>query len=319
VTTPKTILILVSILLLGLSACGPTLLPTASPTPDPAQATISMQTQVAFLVAMTQAAQTQTSGVAATAQAQQTDIANAVAQTLTAVITDTPVPTLTPIPPTPTFSPSLTITRTLTPTPNYPRVTLGADTNCRSGPGLAYEIVGVVPAGTTAEIVGQDEDHGNWIIRLPSNPATLCWIWRGSATAAAGAYPVPVFTPPPTPTPALDFALTYDSYTTCNNLYLIKFKIVNNSPNLTWESNQVNVIDRTTNVTTTVNRNNFSNYNACVLVANDTNLEPGEVGITTSNSFAVNPNGHDFKATIQVCTQEGQSGICATKTITFVP
>jgi uncharacterized protein YgiM (DUF1202 family) len=318
----KTFLIIVTTLLLCLSACGAAGIPVNGGTDSgPAEATAALQTQVAIIVASTQAAQTEAAGIAASTIGAQTEIAKAVASTLTALVTSTPEFTFTSsftstasLSPTPTP----TITPTFTLTPNYPRVSVSVNTNCRSGPGAAYEILGLFRAGETAEIVGQDFDRGNWVIRLPSNPAIICWVWRNSATVTGNTSPVPIFTPQPTPTEAIDFKLTYDSFTSCSGVYYVKFKIVNNS-NLTWESNQVNVTDRTTNVTTTINRNYFSNYNGCTLGSNDSNLEPGEIGITTSSGFAANLSGHDFKATIQVCSADGQGGTCVVKTINFVP
>ena len=312
----KTFDVLIVFLLLFLCACGASGTAVNGGTDsNPAEATAALQTEVARIVAATQAAQTQVAGMAAGTAAVETEVANAVASTLTAVITDTPEFTLTP---TVTSTSLSTPTKTRTPTPNFPRVTVSANTNCRSGPGLSYPILGSFKVGETAEVVGQDKNKGYWVIRLPSEPIIICWIWRYSATPIGETVSVPVFTPQPTPTEIVGFILTYEGFTSCNGLYYVKFKIENNS-NQTWESNQVNATDRTTNVTTTINRNNFSNYDGCNLVANDTNLEPGEVGITTSNSFASNPSGHDFKATIQACSLEGQSGTCATKTITFTP
>lgn len=316
----KLIFLLLISTLLGLAACGP--FPPAPVTQDPAQATYAVQTQVARIVAGTLSAGNELAAQTASAIAAQTDVANRVASTLTALATaiaqqpaGTPEFTFTP-----SFTPSLSPspTGTITSTPNFPRVTLGADTNCRSGPGTSYEILGLVKAGQTAEIVGQDFDHGNWVIRLPSNPVIICWIWRASATSTGNTASVPVFTPQATPTETIGFSLSYDNIISCGSNFAVKFKIVNDS-DFTWESNQVILTDRTTNVTTTINRNNFTNYNGCTLAANDTNLAPGEVGFTTSNNLAANPAGHDFKAILQLCTAEGQTGTCTTETITFTP
>lgn len=311
----KIFFLLAACFFIGLSACSPAFATTDISTQDPARLTAILQTQVAQIVAGTEFAQTQTAGSITSAFAMQTGVARGVAYTLTAMVTETPVFTFTPVL-TPTFSPSPT--ETLTPTPNYPRVTLGADSNCRSGPGLAYEILGLVKAGQTAEIVGQDVGQGYWIIRLPSNPVVLCWIWRASATVTGNAGGAPIFTPQPTPTETIDFLLTYDSLNLCSGNYALKFKIVNDS-RVTWESDQVNVTDQTTNVTTTINRNNFTDYEGCNLVANDSNLAPGETGFTLSNSYPYNPAGHSFKATLQLCSTDGQVGTCAVNTITFIP
>ncbi len=311
----KALVFLFFAMLLALQACAPSALPTYAPTQDPARFTAAIQTQVADIVEKTRAAHTLIAGSTASVVAQQTEIERGVSGTLTALVTATPPPT-----PTFTFSPSLspTLAPTLTLTPAFARVTVGADTNCRSGPGTVYDILGLVKAGETAEVVGQDADRGNWVIRLPSNPIIICWIWRASSTPAGNVDQAPIFTPQPTPTTAIDFGLSYVGYTSCSGAFYVKFKIINTSE-FTWESNQVNVTDRTTNVTATINRNTFSNYDGCTLVGNDHNLAPGEVGVTTSNGLSNNPVGHDMKATVQVCSLDGQTGTCAAKSITFTP
>ena len=244
-----------------------------------------------------------------------------------AFVTDTPRPSDTARPsdtPRPsdttqfTLTPSLTSSLTPSLTASAPRVSVSVETNCRSGPGTAYDKLGVLRVGESAEVVAQDAYGGNWIIKLPSNPAIVCWIWKQYATTTGDTASLPALTPPPTPTLAATFSLSYDGFTTCGGMYGIKFKITNTG-SVTWESNQVNVTDRTLSVTKTINRDFFANYNGCALQANDSNLDPGEVGSTTSNGFAVNPTGHDFSATIQVCSQNGQGGTCINKTITFIP
>ncbi len=306
----KAFVIVFLLSLLSLPACGPGV--SSPPTSD---ATAAFQTEVANIVVSTEAAQRHAAALTASEVGMETEIARRVAITLTAMATSTPEFTFTP---SFTPSPSPSITSTFTLTPNYPRVTAGANTNCRSGPGVAYEILGMFRAGETAEIVGQDIGWGYWVIRLPSEPAILCWIWRNSATVTGEANPVPFFTPQPTPTMAIDFLLAYAGFTSCGGLYQLKFKIVNNSE-LTWESNQVAVTDRTTGVETIINRDHFPNYVGCSLTADDTNLAPGEVGYTTSDNFAADPTDHNFRATIQVCSAEGQGGTCIAKTIIFIP
>ena len=298
----KLIVAFLAIPMVVLSACNLPVSPVIGGTIiDPAAATAAVQTAVANSVA--------------SSEARQTGLANAVASTLAAMATNTSEFTLTP---------SLTPTLTLTPTPTFtltpttPKVSVSVATNCRFGPGTVYDILGGLAVGQVADVVGKSAAGDNWIIRLPSNPAITCWIWGQYATINGDTTHLPVIQPPPTPTPAIGFLLTYDSFVTCGGLFAVKFKIVNNG-SLTWESNQVNATDQTTSVTKTINRNSFMNFNGCVVASNDNNLEPGESGITTSSGFAANPSGHNFSATIQVCSGEGQAGTCMAKTITFTP
>ena len=88
--TIRCLVLLIAALLAGLSACSPSLIPTTLPTQDPALATAALQTRVAEIVGLTQAAQTLQAGQTDSISAGQTDIANGVAGTLTALVTNTP-------------------------------------------------------------------------------------------------------------------------------------------------------------------------------------------------------------------------------------
>jgi uncharacterized protein YgiM (DUF1202 family) len=130
-------------------------------------------------------------------QAAQTSLANALAGTLTAMIPATP--TLTPTSP---FTPTITDT----PTPTFtltlaaPMVSVSMDTNCRTGPGNVYDLIGGLKIGETAAVVGRDAYNQYWIIKNPDNLGT-CWIWGKYATVAGDTSKLPVIAAPPTPTP----------------------------------------------------------------------------------------------------------------------
>jgi hypothetical protein len=168
---------------LFLSACQvvmgtPAAPPTSTPTYDP-------QVDIDQAVAAT-----------LTAQAQ---IALAVQQTLTALIPATLQPTeLSPF----TLTPSFTATTTPTPTSEHPTVRVSIDTRCRTGPGTAYDILGILRVGQTAEVVGRSHNNDNWIILMPDEPAITCWLWAFYATIVSGdAASLPVVPHPATPTP----------------------------------------------------------------------------------------------------------------------
>ena len=129
--------------------------------------------------------------------AAQTELANIVVGTLRAMMTNTPTVT-----PTSQFSltPSLTPLPTLTATPPFPMVSVTMDTNCRSGPGKVYDMIGALPVGKSAEVVGRDAYNQYWIIQNPNNPGT-CWLWGQYATVTGDTSQLPVIAAPPTPTP----------------------------------------------------------------------------------------------------------------------
>ncbi len=171
--------------LLVLMACDfSSLMPASVPTTDP-------QEQIALALAGTQLAQTQA--------------ALNMQLTVLAMVTDTPQPTYTFQP---TFTPQFTYTPPFTPTSSTITVSVSVNTNCRTGPGNVYPIVGALAVGQTAEVVGRSASSDNWIIRLPSSPSVTCWLWGQYATVVGNTVGLPVYTPPPTPTPTIPPLIT---------------------------------------------------------------------------------------------------------------
>ncbi len=123
----------------------------------------------------------------------------AIAQTLPVL----PLQNTSPRPPTATPSlPPRTATLTLTSTPAGVFLSVSMATNCRSGPGKAYDWLGGLEVGKTAEAVGRYTPSNYWIIRNPMGNGT-CWLWGEYVTVVAGdPRNLPEMTPPPSPTPA---------------------------------------------------------------------------------------------------------------------
>lgn len=103
--------------------------------------------------------------------------------------------------PTDTLAPSETPSITPTPTPSIPIVRVSANTNCRKGPGVVYDILTALLVDEEAEIVGKytatDPDY--WIIEKGS---ITCWLWGEYATVEGDVSQLPEMIPPPTPTPS---------------------------------------------------------------------------------------------------------------------
>jgi len=127
-----------------------------------------------------------------------------------------------PVPPTetPTFTPSLEPSITPSQTSSVPRVSVSLDTNCRKGPGLGYDQIGVLLVGESAVIVAQDETGNYWIIENPDKAGT-CWLWAQYATVSGNVSGLPLLTPPPSPTPtpsetpAMAYNVSYANYHLC--------------------------------------------------------------------------------------------------------
>jgi pSer/pThr/pTyr-binding forkhead associated (FHA) protein/uncharacterized protein YraI len=102
--------------------------------------------------------------------------------------------------PTPTFTPE-TPTATV---PNNPFLTTKTDLNVRAGPDTAYDLLGLLPSGTNAEILGRDEGRQWWQIRFNPSPNGIGWVAADpefSTTYNVDNLPVSAAPPTPTGTP----------------------------------------------------------------------------------------------------------------------
>ena len=97
-------------------------------------------------------------------------------------------------PPTPT--PAVGIT----PTPVSVSLVVSVPTNCRVGPGRAYEIVSVLPTGKQVAVLARHATADFWVIDNPGGPGE-CWVWGEHATLSGPASSLPIRQAPPTPTP----------------------------------------------------------------------------------------------------------------------
>ena len=263
----------------------------------------------------TSAIQTQVAGIVASTLTAQADLVQGETATRAALATSTPEFT---------FTPSVPPPLTFTPTPAVPMVSVSVNTNCRTGPNTSYDRLGTLAVGEQAEVLGRTPLSDSLVVKLPTNPPITCWLWTKYVTLVGDISGLPVFPIPSTPTPKLSetpqngFTLTYVSTDNCGGDYFIKFQIANTG-GLTWESDLVKVTDKNTSVLVKVSRDNFPYYSSTCDETADQNLEPGEVGYTTSAAFSTNPHGHAMSATVTLCSKNGLDGTCLEKTITFTP
>jgi uncharacterized protein YraI len=96
---------------------------------------------------------------------------------------------------------SLTPTVTLTPTPAVPEVSVTSATNCRTGPGMVYDLLYTMQPGQTATLIGKYSPDNYWIISMAGGGH--CWLWGQYAVVSGNTANLPEYPPPPTPTPSL--------------------------------------------------------------------------------------------------------------------
>lgn len=108
---------------------------------------------------------------------------------------------------TPTHTPSVTITpfEEIEAATCPPIATALKNANCRSGPGMAYPIIGSLNEGQSSTVVGRSADSTWWVIERPGSSGT-CWVWSDLVqlipdTCNVNVHQAPPLPPTDTPTP----------------------------------------------------------------------------------------------------------------------
>lgn len=138
------------------------------------------------------------------------EVQTAAALTLQAILTPSPTSAVATPNITATASPRVTRTVTdvvssttsITPTHSVPLATVREATNCRTGPGEAYEVIITYVAGKELEIVGRYDPENFWLVKSNESPTGTCWLWGEFVDVTGGFEAVPSVTPPPTATGA---------------------------------------------------------------------------------------------------------------------
>ncbi|NIS79556.1 MAG: hypothetical protein GTO14_04965 [Anaerolineales bacterium] len=99
------------------------------------------------------------------------------------------------------LTPTPTSTPTHTPATSALWVSVSVDTNCRAGPGEAYEYLGALLIGEKAEVIARNSGGTYFYIYNPDFPPEFCWLWGQFADVEGEVSILPVFTPPPPPAP----------------------------------------------------------------------------------------------------------------------
>ena len=229
---------------------------------------------------------------------------------------DTPTPsqTLTPIfIPTETLTPSPTFTFT----PVVPQVSVSVATNCRVGPGKVYDRVGALLVGQVAEVVGRDDTGSYWYIRNPNQSNGFCWLWGEYATVTGNFAALSMFTPPPTPTPVPAFEAAYHGLESCAGWW-VDLKLTNTG-GIPFESISLTLRDTETDVVVNMYTDIFNDIDGCTGSSSKDVLNPGDNRIVSAPAFDYDPTGHKLRATVTLCSSDGQSGMCVTEAIKFTP
>jgi len=77
-------------------------------------------------------------------------------------------------------------------------VSVSTNMNCRSGPGSNFDLVYLMKAGESADILGTNASGQYWVIDSPNGE---CWLWNADAVTSGDTSGLTAYTSPPTPTP----------------------------------------------------------------------------------------------------------------------
>ena len=239
--------------------------------------------------------------------------------TMQPIVLPSSTPTAPFVPPPPTSTPSATLPPPIifTFTPAIPQISVSVDTNCRVGPGKAYDRVGYLLVGQVSEIYGRNYAGDYWYIRNPNQTTAYCWLWGEYATVSGNIAALPIFTPPPTPTPVPNFEASYFGKDSCTNWW-VDLKL-QNTGGAAFRSMTLTVRDTVTDITQTLYTDSFTDVNGCSESFTKDSLNPGSNRVVSSYPFNYDPTGHLLRATITLCTNTGQSGTCLTRVIEFTP
>lgn len=238
-------------------------------------------------------------------------------------MTSTAALTFTPEPPTPTGTETQTPTPIFTPTSSVPMMSVSVPTNCRIGPGKVYNRVGALLVGEFAEVYGRDPTGNYWYIRNPDSGHQFCWAWGEYATLTGPILLLPVYTPPPTPTPTMtptpspSFTAEFVGLDSCAGWW-VEIKLKNTGP-LSFKSVKIEIKDNATDIELVALSDGFTNIDGCLKTTTKDTLGSGDTFTISAPAFTYNPSGHNMRAFITLCSNNGQKGGCITKKINFKP
>lgn len=243
-----------------------------------------------------------------------------VAQTIAAIQVETALAGTDTPTPTPTFTPTVTLSPTpvFTETPPVPLISVTVNTNCRVGPGKAYDRIGALLVGETTQIYGRDLAGNYWYVANPDVSGGFCWLWGEYATLAGNTLTLPIFTPPPTPTPVPGFDAEYINLETCTGKWWVEFKLMNTG-GIVFRSISLTVLDEKTGTPVALTGNELINNDGCSASNSRKSLDIGEAFTVSAPPFSYDPTGHKLRATLTLCSEDGVNGICVTQVIEFKP
>lgn len=235
------------------------------------------------------------------------------------VPSETPTITETAGAPTDTPGPTFTLT------PFLVELSVSRPTNCRTGPGKDYEVVGSLVPGVTVPVIGRDGSSQYWYIPNPYVFTDYCWVTGEYAVLTGPQFLVPVVGSPDTPTPTgspvpvLVFTFKGGSKQTCNGSHWLNFSIINKGATV-LQSIRIVMQDQTKNLIRSTTNNNFPLAIGCNTTSFDDNVTINNGSTNVSGpKFDYNFQGNKLFLTVTICSEDGLEGSCTTETLELNP
>lgn len=217
-----------------------------------------------------------------------------------------------------TPTPALTSTSTPTPTETPPVVRVSLATNCRSGPGDSFSVLGVLEPGESAQVQSRSTLPEYLYVVNPDQPDENCWLWAGEATVEGDLENLTELTPVPSPRPSVGFQLYFWGFGTCGDQRFV-ILIVQNTGRQRLMSSNLYVYNSSADKTLhgpAFERHPFAESSKACPPGHGNVLDPG------GGAYIIIPirsasSGDLAYADVRLCTEDFVGGDCETNTIFF--
>ena len=209
---------------------------------------------------------------------------------------------------------------TETPTPTLEPVFADVmkESNCRTGPGSAYDLVATYQTGTRLQVVAKDLGGGFIFTQNMTKPDEQCYILANNVKLTGDTSLLPQLTPLPSPTAAPNFTATFKKFDLCKGDVYAQFVIVNTG-SLPFRSAYIKVTNLKTNESAEKVVDAFDLTTACIIARNIAPLDPGATGYLSSELFLHDPRGNKLRAIFQLCTEKSLKGTCINAVVAIQP
>jgi len=202
-------------------------------------------------------------------------------------------------------------------------ISANINTNCRSGPGPQYKLVGYLIKGQQSEVLARNSSSSWWYIRNPSHPERSCWVWAQTTDISGDSSSIPLYSSLAAQTPAstsgLAFKIESVNLTFCSGMPAAVFGVENRG-SVRFESASLTFEDLTSSVTLLKIGASNSPFRGAIrnCPTGKSSLASGGLRFIGGPLAQAARHSHDGRVTIQLCTQDGLGGECVQRSAEFV-